>query len=787
MGDPMIWIRPANENMYDFVEAFNNHIELDWNENASYQVGDTVYIYGSKPYQRITHKTVVVKTNISFDEIIDDLKYYKDVDTNKFRANTYTRLRLISKLNDPRLDIQALLNNGLNGAPQGPIKVKKDLGKYLEGVELEMLVERLNEIEEMVPDKHDGSYEYVREIVKSLSTISEVDLTNKDLNLLYFATVGTFSRSYATKIKNIDESNLSIEEKNRLKDVFNNIYEKAKKGFYENYENSDGKVTVGMFGTGIGKIKVSDQDSRNFIKLCIEILNNDNEDENIDAVGKLLKDDIKHLGTASLSQILHCLKPNTFPILTSNTIDKIFTRLGIKLIEPNKITKYAENTRIIRKFKNRNFKFKNYRLLDKYFWDLYSAEEKIILRDDKRISKEDWINLIKNKNIFYENNLDFIKILYDEGGEASPTDISRFLGFNTSYFNLMTAKLAKRIAKNHKMGLPRGEDGKAKWWSIIFDGRSQDNKSLWILKPELKEAIEEEYDFLSDYGMVSRYSKEDFLNEVFIDEKKYSIIINLLRRKKNIILQGAPGVGKTFMVKRLAYSMIGKKTDNNIEMVQFHQSYCYEDFIQGIKPREDGGFTIKNGVFYDFCKKAEDDLYNDYFFIIDEINRGNISKIFGELMMLLESDKRGPENKISLLYTEEDFSIPENLYLIGTMNTADRSLAILDYALRRRFSFISLEPAFGDNKFKKYLLEKGMAKETAARIVNKMQILNEEIEKDINLGKGFRIGHSYFCNYQDSENWYEEIIDYDIGPLLEEYWFDDENKAKQHIDFLRNE
>ncbi|MCH5301163.1 MAG: AAA family ATPase, partial [Ruminococcus sp.] len=191
--------------------------------------------------------------------------------------------------------------------------------------------------------------------------------------------------------------------------------------------------------------------------------------------------------------------------------------------------------------------------------------------------------------------------------------------------------------------------------------------------------------------------KEQFLSEVFIKESEFDKLSSLLKNKKNIILQGAPGVGKTFAAKRLAYALMGVKDDDRIRMVQFHQSYSYEDFIEGYRPNETGGFDLRDGVFKEFCDAASKDANRDYFFIIDEINRGNLSKIFGELLMLIEADKRGNDYSVNLVYSNKKLSLPENLYIIGMMNTADRSLAMIDYALRRRFAFYTMTPAF-DNK-----------------------------------------------------------------------------------------
>ncbi len=271
------------------------------------------------------------------------------------------------------------------------------------------------------------------------------------------------------------------------------------------------------------------------------------------------------------------------------------------------------------------------------------------------------------------------------------------------------------------------------------------------------------------------YTESDFLEEVYLDEEKYYILKNLLLYKKNIILQGPPGVGKTFVAKRLAYSLIGKKNKDRVMAIQFHQNYSYEDFMMGFRPSE-CGFELKKGPFYNFCKKAEQDSNNNYFFIIDEINRGNLSKIFGELFMLMENDKRGTE--IKLLYSDEMFSIPKNLYIIGMMNTADRSLAIIDYALRRRFAFFEFEPAFDSDGFKKYLEEKNNDK--LCKVIEMIKKLNNDIRNDESLGKDFCIGHSFFCFDDDIDDYLlKSVVDYEIIPLLNEYWYYEIDKVEE--------
>lgn len=295
---------------------------------------------------------------------------------------------------------------------------------------------------------------------------------------------------------------------------------------------------------------------------------------------------------------------------------------------------------------------------------------------------------------------------------------------------------------------------------------------------------DDEDDVEPEETVYPEYTPEKFLEEVYMDGDRYDTLVELIRMKRNVILQGAPGVGKTFAAKRLAYSMMGCKDQNRVMMVQFHQSYTYEDFIEGFRPSStSNNFEIKKGAFANFCQKAAEDPENEYFFIIDEINRGNLSKIFGELFMLIENDKRG--NALQLLYSGDKFSVPPKLYIIGMMNTADRSLAMLDYALRRRFAFFEMKPGFESEGFRDYKM--AFANPKFDSLIDCVEKLNAVIAADDSLGDGFCIGHSYFCNLSAiTDKALSNIVEYEMVPLLKEYWYDEPIKVKDWTEKLRS-
>lgn len=281
----------------------------------------------------------------------------------------------------------------------------------------------------------------------------------------------------------------------------------------------------------------------------------------------------------------------------------------------------------------------------------------------------------------------------------------------------------------------------------------------------------------------NEYSLDDALEELFIDRSEAEEIMLVWQAKQNLVLQGPPGVGKSFAAQRLAFAMLGAKDRDRLGFVQFHQSYSYEDFVEGYRPTADG-FELRPGKFVEFCRRAEADPDRNHVFVIDEINRGNLSKILGELMLLIEADKRSPDWAIALASGKVPFHVPRNVYLLGLMNTADRSLAVVDYALRRRFAFINLVPKLSSPKLRAQLAAVGVSTTIASMLIQRIEALNAEIVADANtLGPGFEIGHSYFCSrpsdQEDAWSWYERIIRTEILHLLREYWFDAPTKVAQ--------
>ena len=439
-----------------------------------------------------------------------------------------------------------------------------------------------------------------------------------------------------------------------------------------------------------------------------------------------------------------------------------------------------------------------------YLSRFYLAEQKAAQMDagwfpakseyDPGITTTQWSALLQDPSVFTPEALRVMQCMLDYGGQATCKQLAMKYGETSNFYISNSYHLAQRVAEKTGCRVMPRDNESMRWWPILYVGKNTSTKAdgtyIWRLRDELLQALKS-----ADLSNVpaatvpvqqaasDSYTKADFLNDVFLNGQRYDVLVSLLRRKKNVILQGAPGVGKTYAAKRLAYSMMGQADSSRVEFVQFHQNYSYEDFMLGYRP-DGSGFKLTEGVFYRFCQKASNDPDREYFFLIDEINRGNLSKIFGELMMLIEGDHRG--EKITLAYNGLSFYVPENLYIIGMMNTADRSLAMIDYALRRRFSFFEMKPAFTSEGFLKY--QATLDNETFNALVEQVKALNREITADASLGSGFRIGHSYFCLADPAvctTDWMRSVVEFDLLPTLAEYWFDAPDKLHRWEDNLR--
>lgn len=419
---------------------------------------------------------------------------------------------------------------------------------------------------------------------------------------------------------------------------------------------------------------------------------------------------------------------------------------------------------------------------------------------DPQISRETWAALLKDETVFTADSLAVMARLRAAGGEASCTQLAETYGETKNFYNVQSSALARRVAVKTGCPLYTDKDGQTQYWPVLYLSRLAEGEEagayVWKLRSELAAALAdadlsgaplhaEEYMLQENAAVFAEsalpaYSREDFLAEVYMDGAAYDRLAALVRRKKNVILEAAPGVGKTFAARRLAWALMGKKDDSRIELVQFHQSYSYEDFILGYKP-DGAGFTLKEGVFYQFCEKAAARPQEDFFFLIDEINRGNLSRIFGEMLMAIEREYRG--TAVRLPEGDRLFSVPENVYLIGMMNTADRSLALMDYALRRRFGFFEMRPGFDTEGFRAY--EEKLNRPKFDALIRTVKELNQAIEDDPALGRGFCIGHSYFCGGDGTDDWLESVVEYDLLPTLNEYWYDDEETRRRWAQRLR--
>jgi 5-methylcytosine-specific restriction protein B len=335
--------------------------------------------------------------------------------------------------------------------------------------------------------------------------------------------------------------------------------------------------------------------------------------------------------------------------------------------------------------------------------------------------------------------------------------------------------------------------------AFTFDGIEQDF-SRFLSKPYWAAQFAETVEPLSEIeaaedvdgaieSAAETYGSSDIIADGgFLSLKTLDGLIATLSHKKNLIIQGPPGTGKTWLARRVARALMGRSSppSSQLRSVQFHPSLSYEDFVRGYRPGPNGTLKLTDGIFLQAIEAARAQPDVPHVLVIEEINRGNPSQIFGEMLTLLENTKRSRAEALELTYSNshgEKIYITENFYIIGTMNIADRSLAIVDLALRRRFAFVTLEPTLND-AWSAWCSDHGVDDETIVEVRNRIARLNTTIAEDRTLGAQFRIGHSFVTptsleKIDDSRVWFRDIVITEIGPLLDEYWFDNAARAEE--------
>lgn len=795
------WIIACNPDKYDVIGAFQELGSIDWTQSANIVVGDIVYIYVSNTVRTIKVKCKVNAVNKAVPTI-DDSKFNKsdEFDGSKGR---YMELEMIEEFSTGLFEKSRLEQHSFK-SPLGPVRVSSELKEYLD------IVQELLHADEMEPDTHDATYELIREVINSYEIMGDLSVCDyKDLNLVYLMCVGTWKHGFDAKKKTIDASHLPDSEKNRLKNLLDELGERAKHGEYANNKEND--ANFGMFGTGFYTFenKTDEHSPKDFIQMCIDIKNLSNDKEIFNRCERTLNEGFHGMRAASASMVLHCLKPMTFPIFNSNMgFDNIYVYFNIDIKRKTELCTYIKNVRIVKAFRDKYFTVKNYRIFDITAWEIGKARQHTNIdylgatdyypslnEYNPGITAEEYERILDNENIVKRVWLDTLYYLYIMGGTGSCKQITNKYGNSAAHYNTNAINVARAVYKETQCPLYIRESGKNQYWSVLFYGRAIEDSDEGVFSYKIREPLMEAIKMLEERGVFQEMKELD---------KEFD---------KNLILYGPPGTGKTYNSVIYAVAICdGKPLDEltdyaavmsrynelkkagRISFTTFHQSYGYEEFIEGIKPiidenKQDIGYTIEPGVFKKFCDNAKsitristgiestviEENTEPYVFIIDEINRGNISKIFGELITLIESTKRAgmPEAASAILpYSGDEFSVPSNVYILGTMNTADRSIALMDTALRRRFQFVEMMP--DSDVLRKIHADKVEDLDVAAMLDK----INERIEYLYD--REHTIGHAFFTDLKDDATLekLQSIFEKSVIPLLQEYFYEDYQKIQ---------
>lgn len=795
------WIIACNPDKYDVIGAFQELGSIDWTQSANIVVGDIVYIYVSNTVRTIKVKCKVNAVNKAVPTI-DDSKFNKsdEFDGSKGR---YMELEMIEEFSTGLFEKSRLEQHSFK-SPLGPVRVSSELKEYLD------IVQELLRADEMEPDAHDATYELIREVINSYEIMGDLSVCDyRDLNLVYLMCVGTWKHGFDAKKKTIDASHLPDSEKSRLKNLLDELGERAKRGEYANNKEND--ANFGMFGTGFYTFenKTDEHSPKDFIQMCIDIKNLSNDKEIFNRCERTLNEGFHGMRAASASMVLHCLKPMTFPIFNSNMgFDNIYVYFNIDIKRKTELCTYIKNVRIVKAFRDKYFTVKNYRIFDITAWEIGKARQHTSIdylgatdyypslnEYNPGITAEEYERILDNENIVKRVWLDTLYYLYIMGGTGSCKQIANKYGNSAAHYNTNAINVARAVYKETQCPLYIRESGKNQYWSVLFYGRAIEDSDEGVFSYKIREPLMEAIKMLEERGVFQEMKELD---------KEFD---------KNLILYGPPGTGKTYNSVIYAVAICdGKPVDEltdyaavmsrynelkkagRISFTTFHQSYGYEEFIEGIKPiidenKQDIGYTIEPGVFKKFCDNAKsitrtstgiestviEENTEPYVFIIDEINRGNISKIFGELITLIESTKRAgmPEAASAILpYSGDEFSVPSNVYILGTMNTADRSIALMDTALRRRFQFVEMMP--DSDVLRKIHADKVEDLDVAAMLDK----INERIEYLYD--REHTIGHAFFTDLKDDATLekLQSIFEKSVIPLLQEYFYEDYQKIQ---------
>ena len=762
------WIISSNPEIFDAVSAFNELGIVDWKQSqkANFSVGDIVYIYISHKEQQIKLKTEVLKINIPTNEIIDDSKFYLNKDKLE-PASNFMKLKLIKNIKGSAFTKEALELFDFK-SPQGPIKIKGNLKEYLS------FIEYLQDKTELNPNTYDASYELVTEVVKSyakMQDLSECDYN--DLDLIYLSTVGTWKHSVEKKIDSVNKSNLPKIEKERLIAYITKLWERVNAREFTHCED-ESKITFGMFGTGFytTKTKTDPFNAQKLIQMCIDLLAVDNDEKAFEIVEKNIVSGFKGLAAGGISVILHCLKPFIFPILNSNQGKKnIFEKLGIKLSKTNSETTYIENSRKIKEYRDSNFSWKNYRIFDKENFES--------LQGDTQMPQED--TLVKKYADLLKNTKNLI--------------LTGAPGTGKTY-------LAKQIAK--ELGCEDDNIGFVQFhpsydYTDFVEGlRPTDKDGNGNVGFERKDGVFKAFCARALKNFVnSRKSVEEVAKETILD-KQFDDFINRFD-DKNLSSDG----DRTFSCK-IYEDESGKYFACKYWSSDREYKITKDDILTKLEQNKPMGTfeKILYKEFNKFCNNQKNIEVNEeitekislknFVFIIDEINRGEVAKIFGELFYCVDPGYRGKEGKINTQYQNlikennifySGFFIPENVYIIGTMNDIDRSVESIDFAFRRRFTWAEVKA-----EDTQYMLDIELDKYLAEKAKRRMDNLNaaiwdEKENKGIEgLNEAYHIGASYFLklkNYDGSqEKRFESLWEYHIKGILQEYLRGSGNEAK---------